>query len=379
MRSMTACAFAVVTVLSAPGAFAAPAPAPGASAPPPASDGGILSPSQWKLADDAVERAEIAAMNLEETAAGGKDGSGCPKDVTGRVITADVKAGKLPKDLTGNILLGIVKNGEQWELFNACTALASKNPGVCAEIVATDPDLPPKQLQEHPETTMRGRCAAFAAILPVYRAYDAKDPSFDEKCAALAPSMDGLVSPDAMRKVCLAWKEYKESPDAFVDAYTAAIAPAPSRQEALDALQKLVGDPKLCDGQTYPSRKDVCRERAAFQKSLASKDKTGCRSGLCRAMQGEGPEACEPYALEVKKAACRSVYGPRYVEEETRAFQEQADQALNVLASRGLDGLKSLKAVNERLDRLFAARARLDAAADRIAPKILSAKPAAPK
>jgi len=325
------------------------------------------------------ESALYAVEDLETVAAGGADGTNCPKNLTARSISADLKSGKLPKELAGNVLVGVVKNGEQWELYHVCTALADKNPGLCADMVATDPELPAKQLQEHPETTMRGRCALVSRILPVYRAYDAKDPAFVDLCAALAPNFDGLTSPEALRKTCQEWAAYKGNPDAFADAYALTVTPAPSRQEALDNLLKLIGDPKQCASLTQPLQREVCKERGNFQRYLATKDKAVCRSPLCRALAGEPAAVCEPYAAEVKKVACRAVYAPRYADEQTRSFQEFSDQALGLLGNKGMDSRKSLAAVNERLDKLFALRARLDAAAERIAPKNVITKPTYPK
>lgn len=369
---------AAAVCLASLGAPLVQAGAPAAPAAGPASSG-ELTAEVLKSVDDLLARAEFAAENLETAAAGGTDGSGCPKDVTPRGIAADVNAGKLPKELAGVILAAIVQNGEQWELYHACAAYALKDPGLCAEMLTTDPPLPPKQVAEHPETTMRGRCSAFASILPVYRAYDSKDPSFVDKCAALAPTISGLTSAEALRKSCQAWAAYKGDPDDFVDAYSLVVSPAPSRQEALDTLAKLTGDPKLCETQTYPSRKAVCRERAAFQRAMAAKDKAACKGPLCRALMGEPAVVCDVYAVPVKKAACRAFYGPRYAEERTRDFQRYADEAVAALANKGLESLASLKAVNERLDRLFQARARLDAAVDKIAPKIIVAKGAPQK
>jgi hypothetical protein len=369
---LAAILYAVTAAFAAP---QPPAPAAPAAAVAPAAP---LTPELLKSVDEAIDRALFAVEDVETLAAGGADGSSCPKGVTAQAVEADLKANKYQKDLAGLILMAINKNGEQWELYHVCAAFASKNPGVCTDMVTTDVAVPAEQLKEHPEWTMRGRCSVLLEILPVYRAYDAKDATFVEKCAGLAPSFDGLTSPEALRNACVALAAYKGDPEPFAAAYSQAVSPAPSHDEILQILQKLTADQKSCAGLNTPVQRDVCRERGAFQRAVASKDKSSCRSPLCRAFAGEPVAVCEPYAAPVKKAACAAVNTPRFVDEQTRIFQGLSDQVVAALSNAGLENLKAVTATNQRIDKIFALRARLDAAADRVAPKTLPAKPVKP-
>ncbi|MFI5346165.1 MAG: hypothetical protein ACHQ51_07305 [Elusimicrobiota bacterium] len=363
-------------------AFAlSPAFAAGPAAPPsPAAPAvGEFTPSQQATVDAAIARARALTEEMESLAAGGADGSNCPKGVTVKEISEDYKANRFSKGINGEIRRLVGKDSDGWEMANACSAYASKNPAQCSSMLASDYDEDPKDLPDHPLDFMRGRCGAFAKILPVYRAYDAKDPAFVEACVGLAPSFDGLTSPDALRKACQALADYKGDPEPFIAAYSAAVNPTPSRTEAMDNLQKLTGDQKLCDKYIYSVQREVCKERGSFQRASASKSKGACRGALCRVMMGEPAGACETYAADVKKAICRVAYLPAYVDDQTRAFQGLSDQVVAAVSNAGLTDLAALKEVNQRLDHVFALRARFDDAANKIAPKAPPANAAAHK
>ncbi len=372
LKSVRAFSILVCSALAAASASAAGAPpflAPAVSGP--------FTPAQQATVDAALTRAETVTEDMEALASGAADGSGCPKNATVRDISADYKAGKFAKGTAGEIHNLIGKDPDRWEMANVCLAYARKDAQICSDMIAPDHDVDPVDINDHPLDFTRGRCRSFARILPVYRAYDAKDPGFVDLCAGLASNFDGLTSPAALRKACSALAVYNGDPEPFITAYTAAVNPPPSRNEAMENLQKLTADPKLCDKFIYASQKEVCKERVSFQRAAASKNKAACRGALCRVMMGDPASACETYAADVKKAICRASYLPGYVDDQTRAFQLLSDQVVTALANEGLDDQASLRAVNQRLDRLFALRARMDDAVARVAPKAPPAKTAA--
>jgi len=169
--------------------------------------------------------------------------------------------------------------------------------------------------------------------------------------------------PKALRKFCQAMADYRGDP-----APVLAANPSP-RDAAERELHDMLGD-KPCASDPVELSRDICEERVKFRAAFAKKSAAGCGDGgICRVLMGEPAVACEIYAAEFKKQACREIYAPRYAADQSWAFTGLVDPVVASLSNAALGDAKAEAEVSRRLDAVFALRERMEAAARRIFPK----------
>jgi hypothetical protein len=331
--------------------------------------------------DGDISVAEALTREMESLAKGGPDGSGCPVNLDSRSfhdnLKRDLKSGPLLKEIFGKA--GKAADKSAWSLYYLCLAIATKDVGVCADLPTLDFTPAPAGAPMKNKNS-QSDCAAIAQIVQLYRAYDSSAPGFLDTCVSAATKAEegGWASPAALRGMCRAVSDYKGNPESFIAAARAARRPSPSSAEALQLLQEITGDPKACAGADSDFAAAFCRERVDARKAAQAKDPKLCGGGLCSVMIGGPAGACDGYKAEIRKSACKAYFTPRYAAESTKAFTRLQEKVTAALNGSNQNDLKLAKAVNERLEKLYALRGRFDAAATVVAPATpIAVKPAA--
>lgn len=375
--------FALATASSA--ATGRTAAAPAASALPPLPlDPAPPSPERLRAVDAVIAKAELIARGLEKVADGAERGGGCPPGAAASGLAVDAAVSRFAGAASTGAVAGelsriVLADLPRWQRYHVCMAVALKNPRVCAGLGLTGtPSNPGARRSLLGDGTPRGSCADYARMIDVYRSLAAKEPAFIDKCAALAPYVEGPTAPAALRKVCEEVLAYSGDPEPYVKAFSQAVSGA-TREKAMESLHEWLGDAQGCAG-LAAEEKALCDDRAAFQAAFAKGKIDACGDRpLCRVMMGAPALACEADSTEVRAAACRIIYTPRYAADQSWAFRNLTDPEIAALSVAGLGDARSEAAVNARLDALFALRERVERAARRVAPKPTAAGIPAPR
>jgi hypothetical protein len=389
-------------VLLASAAAAAPAPAPKA---PPASVGyGYVATSTDPVQTVALEnaaktvdlllgQAALAVGELETTAKGGPDGTGCPPGFSIESYARDAKAKRSVKELGADIpdQGGAIKNDYQY--YAVCRALAAGIESPCAsllEIVAQPPQknrtlyatgaAAPTQGAFQERVSEKDRCVDSFRVHRVKIAFVARDARFMEECREAAPSMPPFKSPDAQETFCAAWSSARVgATDGLAAAIMGGVKTPLKPEFARDAAREMVSDPAWCADDAGDDQKRACRELNDYREALAKKSPDACKGGLCRMLMGGGPRACEPYAAKLKKAVCTSVYQAGFAADRGEAAEKslKTAEAIILRAAPRAPKLADARGFLERLDRVYELRDRAFNATEALGPpKKPAAQPA---
>lgn len=360
MRPLSAAA-----LLCAAGVLAAPAWAVKSSAKFRLQAGAPLSAEDFQRIDAGIARAESLTKAAEKAAAAppDADGGACPGGATASGMSMAARFARAPSTgpAAGLLTRIVIENASAWRRYNVCLAIALKNPKVCSRMAtsAAPPGAEPRQPGREAE---REDCETEAGQAAIFRAFDAQDPKLYDVCVA------GLRgdTPEAVQKACRAVADYRGDAAAFVAAWSAARHKTP--QEGQRALHELLGD-EPCPTDKYDAMRDVCEERALWRKALKKGSSSACGGdGVCRVLMGEPAVACESYLGEMKKAACRQIYLPRFAAEQAYEFATTTDPLVAALSNAGHSNARGEAEVSRRLDAIFALRARMRAAAKVLQP-----------
>jgi len=394
-----------------------PAGAPGAgnagAAPPTAGGGSVtgggasapLSPEQIKALDENMRQAETIVLDMESIAKGGVDGTGCPPSFTVREYMQDLRSRGSSKETGDDILDSDATHKEdsgakiEWQFYFLCQALATRNPGACAEASAVTPKTLNREvsyksglqdpnamsteqaLAMEQSQSYQGKCTISYYQERVRAAYTAKAPNFMDVCREGVSRLTEVKDAASGESVCRALRDYSGDPEPFVAAMQAGVAHPLKREFVLGALREMTVAPGTCASLPREYYRRLCREQEEYRQALAAKSAAPCRGGICRVLMGDGLIACDSYSKKFRAAACTQHYAAEFAAGRARTFKSYADQIEKTLSASdsGLGDPKAMKEFNARIDRLYDLRDRFDRAADKINPGAARKTPGAAK
>lgn len=392
---------------SSPGAGnagAAPATAGGGSV---TGGGGSvpLSPEQVKLLDENLRQAESIVLDMESIAKGGVDGTGCPPSFTVREYMQDLRSRRSSKETGDDILDSDSTRKEdggakiEWQFYYLCQALATKNPGACAEAASVTPKTLNREvsyksglqdpnaisteqaLAMQQSQSYQGKCTISYYQERVRAAYVAKAPNFMDVCREGVSRMTEVKDAASAEAVCRALRDYNGDPEPFVAAMQSGVAHPLKREFVLGVVREMTVAPGSCASLPREYYRRLCREQEEYRQALAAKSAASCRGGICRVLMGEPLIACESYSKKFRASACTQHYAAEFAAGRGRTFKSYADQIEKTLNSSdaGVGDPKTMKEFNARIDRLYELRDRFDRAGDKINPGAARKAPAAGK
>ncbi len=368
------------TASAAPGpVIGTPAAAPQQTSAAPAADLPPLTPAQLQSIDETLRKQESQVRLLESIAGGAADGSGCPATASLTAFRGELTLQlQAPPTTAGASVFSTIVRSVAYEDvvdYYVCSAAAQNNPNLCADL-----RVPRTAGGANVPEDIDAECREFAHLIPVWRAYDNRSPTAVDLCVAdlqrHAAEPDGpkFKSPDAVRRICAAFASYSGDPAPFAAAVAAATTSPMDPGMVQRGLYQLVGDPRAFTRRSVPAMRNIVKANQEYQRFLQSKDKSDCRSGLCRVLAGESAAACEPYLNRARGLSCRAYFGPREVTDVSAQYQKGFDETFLLVSKAGLGSKAEVVASEKRLDSLFALRKRYEAAAATIAARARTAQ-----
>jgi hypothetical protein len=321
-----------------------------------------------KAVDELLERAEAKVAGLESAARGRAAGTGCPPGVGVKELSDDLRSGRLAKELGGDL----PEDGAKldWQVYHMCLALATGDAGACAQADAISAQKGVALGGRSEAATYSDNCAVYYHQTRAVAARVRGDAKASQVCEDALPHLADFKDAASVTAVCRAWQADRGGGDhePMLAAMSAGLRRPPKREYLLTAVREMLADPEYCPKMPNDYEAAACRALDEYRRALAGGAK--CSSGLCRALSGDGPAACEPYSRTFLRAACLNGYAGAYAADSQKAFEGLADKVQKALdqLDAAAQAPQERAAVAARYERFYGQRERLDRAYAAYAP-----------
>ena len=291
----------------------------------------------------------LAALELDPADAAARDaavcapGAGIDSAVPALAVKEMPRWAAVEHDALVRVALG----------YYQCRAYALHDRKVCAPMKAFALSYDPGSWVGDPDGGAHWDLACFGRMneLGLVRSYITRNPGFEALCApSLAATQEFEEQEFAgadLPKVCRLIAEQGRRPEKACAALKRLYLHDDEADKCVPMLRRLQGDAGACASGSEEAA-ERCRAFAAFRRAYEGKGgpKACGDEPLCRALMGEGPEACAPYAARFKDLFC----APRAALLARAAAQLR--DAADTLPEKDAAASDRLKALQARLARL---------------------------
>lgn len=225
------------------------------------------------------------------------------------------------------VSLGKTPNARYLVLYQACVAFAHQDPDRCSALGDVYGTMRLRNADRKPYDVI---CREYDDDAQLVKAILTGAPQAEEMCRSRPP--DPRLRAGALDTICSRLLKPHSDPAAFAEAVRPLFKSPPSAADLLhysNGLRQLVGDSASCgEMERYNSERDTCAEFAAYHKALAARDASLCGShGLCAAMMGGGPSACDAYLPTLQDL----IYCPLWSDRQVAASHPDEDRTESCL------------------------------------------------